>query len=45
MADAQVDALARQVAQLPGVSHCYLRPRSLPVWPYNLFAMLRAQPR
>ena len=33
VADAQVDALARQVAQLPGVSHCYLRPRSLPVCP------------
>ena len=37
--------LARQVAQLPGVSHCYLRPRSLPVWPYNLFAMLHGRSR
>lgn len=45
VADAQVDALARQVAQLPGVSHCYLRPRSLPVWPYNLFAMLHGRSR
>ena len=43
--DAEVDALARQVAQLPGVSHCYLRPRSLPVWPYNLFAMLHGRSR
>ncbi len=45
VADAQVDALARQVAQLPGVSHCYLRPRSLPVWPCNLFAMLHGRSR
>ncbi len=45
VADAQVDALARQVAQLPGVSRCYLRPRSLPVWPYNLFAMLHRHSR
>ena len=30
VADAEVDALARQVAQLPGVSHCYLRPRRPP---------------
>ena len=45
VADAEVDALARQVAQLPGVSHCYLRPRSLPVWPYNLFAMLHGRSR
>ena len=45
VADAEVDALARQMAQLPGVSHCYLRPRSLPVWPYNLFAMLHGRSR
>ncbi|RLJ37555.1 AsnC family transcriptional regulator [Acidovorax sp. 106] len=45
VADEQVDALARQVALLPGVSHCYLRPRSLPVWPYNLFAMLHGRSR
>ena len=45
VADEQVDALAREVALLPGVSHCYLRPRSLPVWPYNLFAMLHGRSR
>ena len=28
--DARVDALGEQVAALPGVSHCYRRPRHLP---------------
>ena len=28
-----------------GVSHCYRRPRRLPVWPYNLFAMLHGRTR
>lgn len=41
--DAQVDALGEQVGALPGVSHCYRRPRDLPLWPYNLFAMLHGR--
>ena len=45
VADDQVDALARQVAQLTGVSHCYRRTRHLPRWPYNLFAMLHGRSR
>jgi len=45
VADDQVDALARQVAQLTGVSHCYRRSRHLPEWPYNLFAMLHGRSR
>ncbi len=45
VADDQVDALARQVAQLTGVSHCYRRTRRLPEWPYNLFAMLHGRSR
>ena len=45
VADDQVDALARQVAQLTGVSHCYRRTRHLPAWPYNLFAMLHGRSR
>lgn len=45
VADDQVDALARQVAQLTGVSHCYRRTRHLPEWPYNLFAMLHGRSR
>jgi DNA-binding Lrp family transcriptional regulator len=28
------------VGKLPFVSHCYLRPRHLPHWNYNLFAMV-----
>ncbi|WP_298213165.1 Lrp/AsnC family transcriptional regulator [Acidovorax sp.] len=43
--DKQVDALAAQVARLTGVSHCYRRTRSLPTWPYNLFAMLHGRTR
>lgn len=40
VADDRVDALGMRVGALAGVSHCYRRPRELPVWPYNLFAML-----
>ncbi|OHX37449.1 protein nirH [Methylomonas sp. LWB] len=41
--DRLVDALGQQVAKLPFVSHCYRRPRHLPDWPYNLFAMVHAK--
>lgn len=37
--DAWVLALGRQVGALDFVSHAYLRPRHMPKWPYNLFAM------
>ncbi len=40
VADERVDALGEQVGQLVFVSHCYRRPRRLPLWPYNLFAMV-----
>jgi siroheme decarboxylase len=40
VADDQVDAFGERIGALPGVSHCYRRPRRLPLWPYNLFAML-----
>ncbi len=43
--DARVDDLGAQVGALPGVSHCYRRPRELPAWPYNLFAMLHGRSR
>ncbi|MCA1770265.1 MAG: AsnC family transcriptional regulator [Halomonas sp.] len=43
--DAQVDRLGREVATIEGVSHCYRRPRHLPHWPYNLFAMLHGRSR
>ncbi|MBI5256314.1 MAG: Lrp/AsnC family transcriptional regulator [Burkholderiales bacterium] len=43
--DARVDELGAQVGALAGVSHCYRRPRHLPLWPYNLFAMLHGRSR
>ncbi|MDH5538949.1 MAG: AsnC family transcriptional regulator [Rhizobacter sp.] len=43
--DARVDELGARVGALPGVSHCYRRPRELPRWPYNLFAMLHGRSR
>jgi len=43
--DAAVDALGARVGALPGVTHCYRRPRALPAWPYNLFAMLHGASR
>jgi len=41
--DEQVDELGQRVGQLDFVSHCYCRPRHLPQWPYNLFAMVHGQ--
>jgi DNA-binding Lrp family transcriptional regulator len=38
--DARVDALGEAVGKLDFVSHCYHRPRHLPDWRYNLFAMV-----
>jgi DNA-binding Lrp family transcriptional regulator len=43
--DAHVDALAKKVAALDFVTHCYLRPRHPPEWPYNLFAMVHGASR
>ena len=43
--DARVEALGERIGALPGVSHCYRRPRHLPLWPYNLFAMLHGRSR
>jgi DNA-binding Lrp family transcriptional regulator len=45
VADDRVDELGIQVGALAGVSHCYRRPRDLPVWPYNLFAMVHGRSR
>jgi len=39
-----VDA-GREVGALDFVSHCYLRPRHPPDWPYNLFAMVHGRER
>ena len=37
--------LGERIGRLDFVSHCYLRPRHLPVWPYNLFAMTHGHTR
>lgn len=43
--DARADALGEAVGALDFVSHCYLRARALPEWPYNLFAMIHGRDR
>lgn len=43
--DAVVDAMGARVGALSNVSHCYRRPRHLPQWPYNLFAMVHGRDR
>ena len=45
VADDRVDALGAEVGALEHVSHCYRRPRALPDWPYNLFAMIHGEDR
>lgn len=43
--DDRVDAIGERVGRLDFVSHSYRRPRSLPDWPYNLFAMVHGRSR
>lgn len=43
--DAETSRLGAAVGALDVVSHCYLRPRALPDWPYNLFAMIHGHSR
>jgi DNA-binding Lrp family transcriptional regulator len=43
--DAQVQKFGGQIGELEFVSHCYHRPRHLPHWPYNLFAMVHGRDR
>lgn len=43
--DEKVGELGRKVGDLDFVSHCYHRPRHLPGWPYNLFAMVHGRSR
>jgi DNA-binding Lrp family transcriptional regulator len=45
VADDAVDELGAEVGALAFVSHCYRRPRRLPDWPYNLFAMVHGRSR
>ncbi len=43
--DTRVDDVGERVGELEFVTHCYRRPRRLPDWPYNLFAMVHATSR
>ncbi|MCL2525018.1 MAG: AsnC family transcriptional regulator [Betaproteobacteria bacterium] len=43
--DDSVDAAGAAVGALDFVTHCYRRPRALPDWPYNLFAMVHGNTR
>lgn len=43
--DDSVSALGMTVGALDCVTHCYRRPRRLPEWPYNLFAMVHGTNR
>lgn len=43
--DECIRELGARVGALDCVSHCYHRPRRLPHWPYNLFAMVHGRSR
>ena len=45
VADDRVDELGALVGGMDFVTHCYRRPRALPDWPYNLFAMVHGSSR
>ncbi|NOQ14590.1 MAG: AsnC family transcriptional regulator [Methyloprofundus sp.] len=41
--DRYIDTLGEQIGALDFISHCYQRPRHLPEWPYNFFAMIHSK--
>ena len=45
VADERIDELGEMIGRLSFVTHCYRRPRRLPDWPYNLFAMVQGKTR
>ena len=45
VADDRISELGARIGALPYVTHCYQRPRALPDWPFNLFAMLHGSSR
>jgi len=45
VADDAVDELGARVGALEFVTHCYRRPRRLPEWRFNLFAMVHGRSR
>ena len=45
VANDRISELGARIGALPYVTHCYQRPRALPDWPFNLFAMLHGSSR
>ena len=45
VSDDAIAELGEKIGCLPFVSHCYRRPRHLPYWSYNLFAMVHVVSR
>lgn len=45
VADEAIADVGAKVGALDFVTHCYERPRHLPLWPYNLFAMVHGRSR
>ncbi len=43
--DDTIKEAGQAIGALDFVSHCYHRPRHLPTWPYNLFAMVHGRDR
>jgi DNA-binding Lrp family transcriptional regulator len=43
VADDDIARLGAEVGALEFVTHCYERPRRLPAWPFNLFAMVHGR--
>lgn len=43
--DEIIDEVGTHIGELDMVTHCYQRPRFLPQWPYNLFAMVHGHNR
>ena len=45
IADEAITDVGARIGALDFVTHCYERPRHLPLWPYNLFAMVHGRSR
>lgn len=45
VSDESIAEIGAKVGALDFVTHCYERPRHLPAWPYNLFAMVHGRTR
>lgn len=41
--DEEVDSVGEIFRKAGFISHCYIRPRFMPEWPYNLFAMVHGK--